>query len=520
VAKGFSSNRSEQPIQHPVKISSIKTKIQIAVVLFIAITFSMGGIFIYLNIKKVSQVHTERDLKSIAILVGREIETADGNVVYDWYDDIQQDPISREKDYIQSWALHGEMNQRSPALKDFNLPKFHGKPGEFVYRNTTVPHHGKKHRARAVGVLVTPTITEQSPEQRAKIKQTIEPHILVIAQDTERYDQFLDRFKWGIGLTIIIITIISILIIHFILRAALLPIQELSTEIAKKDEEQLGSGFQIKPHFPLELRDLVNQYNELLKRMEQSLSREKRFSSFVAHELRTPLTGISTTLELALNRPRETDYYQNSIQDTLKITHSMQCLINRLLTLSRLQNNQSPTENRPVDIQQLLKSIWEDHSHKADTKNIHVSWTPSKTHTHVTTDLHLASILVSNLLENAVAYAPPHTTIQIEIIEKNKGNGIQQPEAIYLMISNETRELKPEDLTRLSEPFFRKDKARTMEDNHFGIGLSICREISRVLDLNLTPSLETINNNTWITFRLAFKRTKQITTNSTPTHSS
>jgi len=467
-----------------LKNPSIKTRIQAAVVLFIATALTLSAVVFYLKIQEVFESHTQKDLKSIATLVGREIEFVDGQVIDDWYDDIQADPISREKDYIQSWNIHRTHSQRSPALGDSDLPSFHGELGEFIYRDVTLPHHGKTHRAKAVGVLVMPSTAELTKAELLKIPQPLEPHILVVATDTERYERFLDHFKWGIGLTILTITIFSILIIHYILRTALLPIQELSSEIAEKNIDQLDAGFLIKPKFPSELRELITQYNGLLARVENVRIREKNFSSYVAHELRTPLAGISTTLELALNRPRESGYYQNSINEALQITSSMQSLIERLMILSRLQNNVDHLEYEPVNLLSITQQSWDDFSDRISDRHLTVSWPKPKTHTdcQVTSDFHLVYTLIHNLLDNATSYAPKHTTISVaEFLENDQ---------LTLTISNQTTDLRSEDIDHFFDPFFRKDAARTLEDKHFGMGLPICREITRLLHAELQANLE------------------------------
>jgi len=477
---------------------SIKTRIQIAIMVFITVALSLGSIVLHLKMKQVFEDHTKNDLKSIAILVAREIEVVDGKVVYDWYEDIQHDPISREKDFIQSWELHGPRTQRSPILGDSDLPKFYGKLGEFVYRDVLISKNGKPHHAKAVGLLVTPNTSELNAEQLSQLKRPLKPHVLVIATDTEHYEQFLKQLEWATIFTIIVISVFSFLIIHFILKVALQPIHELSSEITEKHENALDSGFLIQPQFPSELRELVTQYNKLLTRVGHVLTREKNFSSYVAHELRTPLTGISTTLELALNKPRDAAYYQNKISEALKVTGAMQSLIERLMVLSQLQNNAIQPESEPINLLSIAQQSWENQSDKAAQRNLSIAW-PSQDHAKdltVSSDRQLVTILIQNLLTNAVSYAEEHSTISVSQSSEN--------EMISLTISNAVRNLSDSDIDHFFDPFYRKDKNRPLEENNFGIGLSICQEIAKNLHGKLCIKLD--NNEVFsVRFQLSQK---------------
>jgi len=463
-----------------MKSPSIKLRIQVAVITLIVTTLSMASIILYLRIQKTFKIQTERDLAHIAVLVAREIEVNGDMVVDDWYSDILKDRSSTQRSFIQSWGPQGIKTQRSPALGKIDLPRFHGELGEFVYRDVTLPHHNKMHQARAVGLLVIPSSEGLNPND-VNAKKLLQPHVLVVALDTEQHKKFLDRLQWGIVLTILGLTFYSYLIVHFILKSALLPIEKLAVEIRKTHSHQLDSGFIISPHFPVELKDLVIQYNELISRVENSRTREKNFSSYVAHELRTPLAGISMTLEQALNQPREASFYKKSISEAIEITDSMQRLIERLKNLTLLQNKEIQVESETIDLHYLLHHLWQEFEPIAEKHSLKVVWNLEASDALVRTDQQLSYILVSNLGQNAVTYATPQTSIHIETRVVN--------DRLQLSILNQTSELTSSDIQFLFDPFFRKDKARSIDGHHFGMGLSICQEISHVLQADLEASV-------------------------------
>ncbi|MCX7625247.1 MAG: ATP-binding protein, partial [Candidatus Sumerlaeaceae bacterium] len=94
---------------------------------------------------------------------------------------------------------------------------------------------------------------------------------------------------------------------------------------------------------------------------------------------------------------------------------------------------------------------------------------------------YLLRTIVRNLLGNAVDYAPEHTEITVEMNYDSARGGT-------LSISNYARDLSPADLENMTEPFWRKDSART-DRQHSGLGLTLAKSIAKLLDLRLSFSL-------------------------------
>jgi len=85
---------------------------------------------------------------------------------------------------------------------------------------------------------------------------------------------------------------------------------------------------------PEELSPLVEAFNDLLARLQQTLASHKRFIADAAHQMKTPLAGLRTQTELAL---RETDPQElkRSLQQIAAATERATHLINQLLALAR-----------------------------------------------------------------------------------------------------------------------------------------------------------------------------------------
>jgi signal transduction histidine kinase len=99
----------------------------------------------------------------------------------------------------------------------------------------------------------------------------------------------------------------------------------------------------------------------------------------------------------------------------------------------------------------------------------------------VATDLNMLSVVIRNLLVNAIQYVPPAGNVTIEIL----GGAAE----VKVRIANTNASLNEDDLAHLFEPFWRKDFART-ESNHQGLGLAIVQEYCRALGVQIEAGLD------------------------------
>ncbi|HSV15189.1 MAG TPA: ATP-binding protein, partial [Tepidisphaeraceae bacterium] len=110
------------------------------------------------------------------------------------------------------------------------------------------------------------------------------------------------------------------------------------------------------------------------------------------------------------------------------------------------------------------------------------------------TDRTMLSVVLRNLLINAVEYAPPGGRVRIET--SNRGGDIE------LRIGNTNATLGDADLPHLFEPFWRKDPART-GGVHAGLGLALVATYCNALGIEIETSLTSPD---WFEVRLCIQR--------------
>jgi two-component system, OmpR family, phosphate regulon sensor histidine kinase PhoR len=204
------------------------------------------------------------------------------------------------------------------------------------------------------------------------------------------------------------------------------------------------------------------------------------FVANVSHEIRTPVTVIGgfaeTLLSLELDKESQTSY----LSTILTQSQTMQRLLEDLLTLSSLESGDDIAPKELVDIPTLLESL------TAEAKNL------SK-------DRHKISLIIEgprfvlgaqtevetaarNLIVNALRYTPDGGDIEISWHSANPyelGEGQVFPKSYdaWLRVKDTGPGIAAEHLPRLTERFYRVDRARSRDTGGTGLGLAIVKHV-------------------------------------------
>ena len=251
---------------------------------------------------------------------------------------------------------------------------------------------------------------------------------------------------------------------------------------ASVEVERLDADAPLQPigdEFPRELQPFAKAFNTGIERLYDAIQRERRFSRDVAHELRTPLAEIRASAELALsNEPSAA--LKSSLANTIEASKRMQRSIDTLLLLARLESGQEKPSLDPFDLGQMLNQMIEALAGVAGRRDIRVD-TETPASAWVSSDLGIVERISSNLLRNAIDYAPKGDRV---------GCRLQQDEAgWWLEVSNVAPSLQAEDLRQFGQRFWRKQsEGGTVE--HTGLGLALSFGLAKVLDIPLHFSLD------------------------------
>ena len=195
----------------------------------------------------------------------------------------------------------------------------------------------------------------------------------------------------------------------------------------------------------------------------RSAEQQKQFITDASHELKTPITVIATSLKVLEMEVGRQKWIDKARAQTEKLTS----LVNSLVTLSRMDEEESPLKKEPFPISD---AVWE-------TAESFTELAASAGHpltVQVTEGLvccgdeYAVRQLTSILLDNAVKYAAPDSPITLTLEKSRRG--------VVLRTTNRCEDAAHIDTAKLFDRFYRADPSRTA--GGFGIGLSIARSIA------------------------------------------
>lgn len=255
-----------------------------------------------------------------------------------------------------------------------------------------------------------------------------------------------------------------------LVRSALAPLSSLADSIGSRSPEFLD---QIPvDDAPSEMLPILDQLNSLLSRVGTSLSQERRFTADAAHELRTPLAAMRTHAQVA--RASRTDGERDTaLANLIAATDRGAHLIQQLLTLARLDAASLAEHFCSCDLHALAADLLAQGMAAAVDKSIDVELAEGPP-VHIVSEPTLLSVLLRNLVDNAVRYTPPGGAVKV--ITESSGGG-----ATLEVIDNGPG-IAPEDRARVLDRFFR------LAGNHetgSGLGLAIVARICEILGARL-----------------------------------
>lgn len=235
----------------------------------------------------------------------------------------------------------------------------------------------------------------------------------------------------------------------------------------------------LKSRIPLpvnkdELFVLSQTINNLLDRIENAVEREKQFTSDASHELRTPLAVIKGTLEVLVRKPRDQKEYEEKVNFCIKEVDRLNFMVDELLLLARLENQKQSLKIERVFLNATVLDTLTRYSEKIRTKNIEIV-NEFQEDIYIKTDLYLFSIILANIISNALKYSQQNGKIEITLkTEKGK---------VYCIIKDNGLGILEEDLKKVLNPFYRSNASENPEIKGTGLGLSIVKRLCSLLKI-------------------------------------
>ncbi|WP_109866952.1 quorum sensing histidine kinase QseC [Escherichia coli] len=261
---------------------------------------------------------------------------------------------------------------------------------------------------------------------------------------------------------------IMLIIMMVLLGRELAPLNKLALALRMRDpdsEKPLNAT-----GVPSEVRPLVESLNQLFARTHAMMVRERRFTSDAAHELRSPLTALKVQTEVAQLSDDDPQARKKALLQLHSGIDRATRLVDQLLTLSRLDSLDNLQDVAEIPLEDLLQSSVMDIYHTAQQAKIDVRLTLNAHSIKRTGQPLLLSLLVRNLLDNAVRYSPQGSVVDVTLNADN------------FIVRDNGPGVTPEALARIGERFYRPP-GQTATGS--GLGLSIVQRIAKLHGMNV-----------------------------------
>jgi len=220
---------------------------------------------------------------------------------------------------------------------------------------------------------------------------------------------------------------------------------------------------------PTEIKPLIEELNKLLKRLHDAFEREKRFAADAAHELKTPLAALNTQTQVALHA-KTPEEQKTALHKVLAGVERSTHVIQQLLTLSRtVPETTINTTFVKVNLKRQVSDVAALLAPEAIKKQINLSLDAPNQSVMIDGNPTAVSILIRNLVDNAIRYTPEDGEVTIQI----KDN----PHNVILSIIDTGPGIPEELRERVFQRFYRVLGSKAPGS---GLGLSIIRQIANL----------------------------------------
>lgn len=220
---------------------------------------------------------------------------------------------------------------------------------------------------------------------------------------------------------------------------------------------------------PLELRPIVQRLTETFELLQRAFAREKQATADISHELRTPLAALLATTELALRKPRTPEQYAEMLATCRGSVQQMNQIVERLLTLARLDAGVDSMRLRSVDAAVVAAQCAAVVRPLAEARGLTLTvQSAADQSTELLTDSDKLREVLNNLLHNAIQYNRPSGRVELSV---GRSNGFVEVEVRDTGIG-----IAPEQRGHIFERFFRADPSRQNDGLNAGLGLAIVKE--------------------------------------------
>ncbi len=362
---------------------------------------------------------------------------------FTWFD---HDPGDEDSPWLQVWSPTGELLFRTSLAEWYPIETSASLAGRADGRIAAVP-----------GAQTTFRVLS------GRSRLGTQPVVIQVARSEAGMHQELRDLRLFLLLGLPLAVAAAGLGGYSLARRALAPVERMADRARSITAEHLSDRLPVdNPHD--EFGRLASVFNDTLGRLESAFGQMRRFTSDVSHELRTPLTAIRSVGEVGLRDRHDERTYRDIIGSMLEEVDRLSLLVERLLTLSRVESGQAKLTVEAIDLGKLAAEVAGQLGVLAEEKGqlIEIEGADGL---RCLGDRLVLRQAITNLVDNAIKYSPEGGRIRIRVSTSATGTSLD--------ITDEGPGIAPARAARIFDRFYRASPQGGAEGA--GLGLSIAK---------------------------------------------
>jgi signal transduction histidine kinase len=292
---------------------------------------------------------------------------------------------------------------------------------------------------------------------------------LLVGRDNALFAPLQTRFWYGLTAAIAVLSIAGLMVGLFTRRALMTRVNSIRQTISAIIHGDL------KHRLPTQLYDdelntLSRTINGLLEQIELLVHGVRNVSNSIAHDLRTPLAELRSRLEeLALIRPPAEQTYaeiDGAVADVDRVIR----IFDALLRLAEIDAGMRRSGFVALDAADLAANAVEFYAPAAELKGIDLAYRPDGP-LEVSGDPVLLAQALSNLIDNALKFAPQDGIVEIRAVKRGDGTA-------EISVSDDGPGIADQEKAKVVERFYRGDASRGTPG--VGLGLSLAQAVAKL----------------------------------------
>ena len=239
----------------------------------------------------------------------------------------------------------------------------------------------------------------------------------------------------------------------------------------RKSAQYMGEGITF---FLLIIAGAVFVYRAVRRQLKQSQD-QQHFMMALTHELKTPISVAKLNLETIQKRKLDEQQQQRLLQITLQETNRLNALCNNMLLSSQIEAGGYRITNEETNFSELVSTCVQDFMTRFPQ---HIIRPAVNEELFVQGDRLLLQMLVNNLIDNAIKYAPKELPVTVDLHEENN--------RIILQVKDEGKGISDEEKQKIFTKFYRVGNAATKAAKGTGLGLYLSKKIARQHNANIS----------------------------------